>query len=235
MPQTSFTMDLEQLKTNVIEAENAALCALQQVETVGDLERLKPEILGKKCPLRQLMRLLGQLDSGLRPAAGAVINEAVARVENAYEARLSDLRDAELETIVAWLSDTLTARDAAVLVRSNAEVAWLKARLKLRGIDAPVMTIHASKGREWDAVVLALGMRKPSETAHDALQTWYVGITRAKRQLLLTSVGLMPQALEDAWAAVRGGQATAAPQDGTFASRGTADVQEVGQRADAGT
>lgn len=144
-------------------------------------------------------------------------------------------RDAELETIVAWLSDTLTARDAAVLVRSNAEVAWLKARLKLRGIDAPVMTIHASKGREWDAVVLALGMRKPSETADDALQTWYVGITRAKRQLLLTSVGLMPQALEDAWAAVRGGQATAAPQDGTFASRGTADVQEVGQRADAGT
>lgn len=144
-------------------------------------------------------------------------------------------REAELETIVAWLSDTLTARDAAVLVRSNAEVAWLKARLKLRGIDAPVMTIHASKGREWDAVVLALGMRKPSETADDALQTWYVGITRAKRQLLLTSVGLMPQALEDAWAAVRGGQATAAPQDGTFASRGTADVQEVGQRADAGT
>ncbi|WP_424859758.1 UvrD-helicase domain-containing protein [Tepidimonas sp. HKU77] len=144
-------------------------------------------------------------------------------------------REAELETIVAWLSDTLTARDAAVLVRSNAEVAWLKARLKLRGIDAPVMTIHASKGREWDAVVLALGMRKPSETADDALQTWYVGITRAKRQLLLTSVGLLPQALEDAWAAVRGGQATAAPQDGTFASRGTADVQEVGQRADAGT
>lgn len=146
-------------------------------------------------------------------------------------------RDAELQTIVEWLSDLdpRTVCDVAVLARSNAEAAWLKARLRLRGIDAPVMTIHAAKGREWDAVVLALGLRKPSEAAEEALQTWYVGITRAKRQLLLTSVGCMPHALEDAWAAVSGGQAAAAPQDGSSAAHGTADATEDGQAAARGS
>ncbi|MCX7624849.1 MAG: phenylalanine--tRNA ligase subunit alpha [Candidatus Sumerlaeaceae bacterium] len=90
-------MELEQIKSQSEEAESAALAALNAAATVSELERLKPEILGKKCPLRQLMKLLGQLDAHLRPAAGAIINEAVSRVERAYQDRLDHLREAELE------------------------------------------------------------------------------------------------------------------------------------------
>jgi phenylalanyl-tRNA synthetase alpha chain len=101
MSHTLPTMDLEQLRSNVAESEKAALASLNAAASVADLERVKPDVLGKKCPLRQLMRLLGQLDAALRPAAGATINEAVARVEAAYEARLSQLRQAELEARLA--------------------------------------------------------------------------------------------------------------------------------------
>lgn len=94
-------MDLEQIKSQTTQAETAALAALNAAVTVAELERLKPEILGKKCPLRQLMKLLGQLDASLRPAAGAIINEAVCRVEGAYQTRLDELREAELEKRIA--------------------------------------------------------------------------------------------------------------------------------------
>jgi len=137
-------------------------------------------------------------------------------------------RDDELDAIVAWL-EARRGDDAAVLARSNAEVAWLKSRLKLRGFDVPVMTIHAAKGREWEAVAVSLGLRKPSEAAAEANQTWYVALTRAKRALLLTSVGLMPPALEHAWARVAT-RPTAALSAGTSDPRGTADSPEGGQR-----
>ncbi|MGC8841131.1 MAG: phenylalanine--tRNA ligase subunit alpha [Candidatus Sumerlaeaceae bacterium] len=94
-------MDLEQLKTETTQAESAALGAIASAQSVADLERVKPEILGKKGPLRQLMRLLGQLDAERRPAAGAMINEATTRVENAYEQRLHYLREVELEARLA--------------------------------------------------------------------------------------------------------------------------------------
>lgn len=133
-------------------------------------------------------------------------------------------REAELEAIAQWL-DLRRSEDVAVLARSNAEVAWLKSRLKLRGFDVPAMTIHAAKGREWNAVVLALGLRKPSEAAAEANQTWYVGITRAKRELLLTSVGLMPEVLENAWSRVSV-RSTPALTAGASDPRGTADSPE---------
>jgi superfamily I DNA/RNA helicase len=139
----------------------------------------------------------------------------------------------ELEAIVRWL-DARRGQDVAVLVRTNAEVAWLQSRLRLRGFDVPVMTIHAAKGREWHAVVLALGLRKPCEEDEQATQTWYVAITRAKDELLLTSCGLMPAVLEQAWSQARAA-ATAAPAAGTDASRGTAASPEAGQPPDAGT
>ncbi len=94
-------MDLEQLKSKVSEAEMQASGLLETLSSAAELERAKPEILGKKCPLRQLMKLLGQMEPSMRPAAGALINEAVERVEKAYEARLAALREKELEERLA--------------------------------------------------------------------------------------------------------------------------------------
>ncbi len=94
-------MELEQIKTEALQAEKAALDALAAAKSAAEIERLKPEILGKKGALRQLMRLLGQIDATLRPTAGAIINEAAARVESACETRLQELRERELEARLA--------------------------------------------------------------------------------------------------------------------------------------
>jgi phenylalanyl-tRNA synthetase alpha chain len=94
-------MDIEQIKAQTQQAEQAALATIAAAQTVADLERVKPDVLGKKCALRQLMRLLGQIDPDLRPAAGAIINEAVSRVESVFQQRLEQVREAELQARMA--------------------------------------------------------------------------------------------------------------------------------------
>lgn len=94
-------MDVRELERETLQAEQKALEAIRSAGSTSELERLKPEILGKKGALRQLMKCLGQLDPALRPAAGALINEAVARVENAYEERSATLRESELAARLA--------------------------------------------------------------------------------------------------------------------------------------
>ena len=72
--------------------------ALEQIAAAGDAEtltQLKISLLGKKGELTQLMRGMGQLSPEERPAFGALINEAKARVESVLETRLSGLQQAE--------------------------------------------------------------------------------------------------------------------------------------------
>ncbi len=89
-------MALDQLQLELGQAEEAALGRISAAEDLAALERLRSDILGKKSPIRQLMKLLGGLDASERPEAGKVINEAQARVEAAFETRLSAAREADL-------------------------------------------------------------------------------------------------------------------------------------------
>lgn len=94
-------MELDDIKKQVAEAEEKGRAAIEAAKDSEELERVKPEILGKKGTLRQLMKLLGQLNADIRPAAGAMINEAVRRVEGIFEERAEALREKELEERLA--------------------------------------------------------------------------------------------------------------------------------------
>jgi phenylalanyl-tRNA synthetase alpha chain len=73
--------------------------ALDEVAACGDLAALEDarvRWLGKKGTLTEQLKSLGALDAAERPAAGARINEAKARVQAALEARREDLRRADI-------------------------------------------------------------------------------------------------------------------------------------------
>jgi Bacteriophage replication gene A protein (GPA)/AAA domain/UvrD-like helicase C-terminal domain len=107
---------------------------------------------------------------------------------------------AELEQVLDFVSSSAQG-SCAVLARTNTEVARIKSTLVLAGFaDVPVMTIHASKGLEFDRVCLSCGHRKPSESGAESRETYYVAATRAKATLLVTSVGAYPTVLETAFA-----------------------------------
>lgn len=110
----------------------------------------------------------------------------------------SSSRAAELEMV------TRHAAGAMVLVRTNRERIEVMAALAVAGVvPEAVMTIHAAKGKECDRVVLACGMLK-DRTASDAEERrlLYVAVTRARTNLIITSTGRLPSALDLALSAV---------------------------------
>jgi len=129
----------------------------------------------------------------------AAFSPAVA-VREGGEVRIDAYRqvDDELGHIVAWACTA--GPDAAVLARTNAEVARITAALRLGGLQTSVMTIHEAKGLEWETVLISLGTRKKSENADDAEQVAYVAVTRARDRLMITSTGQLPDVISRACA-----------------------------------
>ncbi|MCQ4264274.1 phenylalanine--tRNA ligase subunit alpha [Stutzerimonas stutzeri] len=78
-----------------------ALEALQQSEDIAALEQIRVQYLGKKGELTQLMQTLGKLSAEERPQAGALINAAKGRVQDALSVRKSDLERAALDAKLA--------------------------------------------------------------------------------------------------------------------------------------
>jgi hypothetical protein len=127
--------------------------------------------------------------AGSRPACAVRSGGAVERV------KVATPRD-EVAELLRWAHRATGS--AAVLARTNAEVARIRAELVLAGLAAvPVMTIHSAKGQEWDSVALACGQRKPSDAEEEAREALYVAVTRAKTDLFITSIGQLPPILED--------------------------------------
>ena len=89
-------MSLDTLQQDLAQAEKAALAAVADASDLAAVDRLRPEVLGKKSPIRQFMKLLGGLGADERPEAGRIINEAQERVETAFAARHAELKEAEL-------------------------------------------------------------------------------------------------------------------------------------------
>src|SRR5690606_8151208 len=79
----------------------AALEAVQQADDIAALEQLRVQYLGTKGELTQQMQTLGQLSAEERPKAGALINSAKNRVQDALNARKTALEEALLQARLA--------------------------------------------------------------------------------------------------------------------------------------
>jgi hypothetical protein len=128
--------------------------------------------------------------------------------------RLFDQQSEELDYIVRcvskWLEKGQAPNEIAILVTGKKMAEMISERLNRAGIQnmalvgknskaaynpgkplVTVLTIHSSKGLEFDTIVLA-GIDKiqfVAEELVDQVRLLYVGMTRAKSQLLITSSG----------------------------------------------
>jgi phenylalanyl-tRNA synthetase alpha chain len=82
-----------------------ALGEFASLNQMAELEQAKARYLGKSGLLTEQMKQLGKLPAEQRPAAGALINQAKERIQQALEARRETLRLAELDSQLA--ADTL--------------------------------------------------------------------------------------------------------------------------------
>ncbi len=94
----------------------AALADFAGCTTPAALENAKARYLGKSGALTDALKSLGKLAPAERPAAGAAINEAKAKLEAALATRRDQLAHAKLESQLAAeaLDVTLPGRGAAV-------------------------------------------------------------------------------------------------------------------------
>ena len=95
------------------------------------------------------------------------------------------------ETVGATLSRELeSSQETAVLARTNYETDQIQAMLANHPVAPEVTTIHKSKGREWERVILihnTLERRFPrrDSTLTEERRVFYVAMTRAKSELVV--------------------------------------------------
>ena len=78
-----------------------AQIALEQAESTAVLEEWYRDVLGRKGSVQLMTRQIGQLDAAERPAFGQRINVVKKELQASYEARLAELKAAELESTLA--------------------------------------------------------------------------------------------------------------------------------------
>lgn len=74
----------------------AARAAISEAESEAVLQEVRVRFLGRKGELTAIMKQMGGLSPEERPLIGAVANRVKDEIESAFEARLSDLREAEI-------------------------------------------------------------------------------------------------------------------------------------------
>src|SRR5438105_6809389 len=79
----------------------SALAEFAQCDDPASLENAKARYLGKTGALTEQLKALSKLPAAERPAIGALINEAKAKLESALNARRALLADAKLERALA--------------------------------------------------------------------------------------------------------------------------------------
>ena len=84
------------------------LAAVASADNLQALDHIRVEYLGKKGAITQQAKTLGTLSSDERPAAGQKINDAKGRVEQAINARRSDLERIAIEAKLASESIDVT-------------------------------------------------------------------------------------------------------------------------------
>ncbi|MCL7944075.1 phenylalanine--tRNA ligase subunit alpha [Marinobacter sp. ATCH36] len=84
------------------------LAAVESADSLQALDQIRVEYLGKKGVITQQAKTLGKLSAQERPAAGQKINEAKGQVEQAINARRTDLERAAIEQRLASESIDVT-------------------------------------------------------------------------------------------------------------------------------
>lgn len=84
------------------------LKAVEQAANLQALDQVRVDYLGKKGVLTQQLKSLGQLSAEERPAAGQKINQAKGQVQDAINARRSELESAALDAKLAAESIDVT-------------------------------------------------------------------------------------------------------------------------------
>src|SRR5690349_22433898 len=95
---------MSELEKIVAEAEKA----IAATASVADLEQVKARFLGKAGSLTELLKGLGKLPPEEKPKAGALINQAKAKVEALIQSQLAALRARELDSRLAAESIDVT-------------------------------------------------------------------------------------------------------------------------------
>ena len=84
------------------------LAAVESADSLQALDQIRVEYLGKKGVITQQVKTLGKLSAEERPAAGQKINDAKGQVEQAINARRTDLERAAIEQKLASESIDVT-------------------------------------------------------------------------------------------------------------------------------
>ncbi|WP_148862272.1 phenylalanine--tRNA ligase subunit alpha [Marinobacter fonticola] len=84
------------------------LKSVEQADNLQLLDQVRVDYLGKKGALTQQLKSLGQLSPEERPAAGQLINQAKAQVQDAINARRAELETAALDAKLAAESIDVT-------------------------------------------------------------------------------------------------------------------------------
>ena len=84
------------------------LAAVESADSLQALDQIRVEYLGKKGVITQQAKTLGKLSAEERPAAGQKINDAKGQVEQAINARRTDLERAAIEQKLASESIDVT-------------------------------------------------------------------------------------------------------------------------------
>jgi len=90
------------------EIESNALEAIEAANEPKQLEQMRVDFLGKKGQLTELLKGLGKLEPAERPKAGAAINQAKQKVQQAIQARSKILEEQALEAKLASESIDVT-------------------------------------------------------------------------------------------------------------------------------
>ena len=80
---------------------NNLTSALQNVNTQGDIEKLRVKGLGKKGELTAILKQMGKLSPEERPIMGQLANEVRAKIEKSIEEKSAKIKEQELKTKLA--------------------------------------------------------------------------------------------------------------------------------------
>ena len=89
------------MQQKLAEIEARALAAVGEAASAERLAELKVAFLGKKGEITAVSRMMGQLSAEERPVLGAAVNQAKAKVEQAIEQRMAELKREEQDARLA--------------------------------------------------------------------------------------------------------------------------------------
>ncbi len=90
-------MDIDAFQSKLNELQSEATRRIRQAESKDEAIKAKNAYLGRDGDIQEMMSIIGELPDEDKPTAGRIANEAKETVKSAYEARLEELEQLQLE------------------------------------------------------------------------------------------------------------------------------------------